>query len=212
MVQTNTSHFPSSRRMPQLNINAMSTANDERVPNTSTRIIINANPGKRITYSTSNIGLWLTPQFTGSVSLIVSAQERLLSAFTTGPSPAGGGSGARAPPFHAWPPGCCMHPIQHFKNVPPPAAKSWRRACFTTVSLTHLERKQQDLNVPALEFPQRIVSCRSGHAAVEKHTVDVFLSAQKPVRIWTPSKVRFATRFQALSVKGHVEINPCTNS
>ena len=58
----------------------------------------------------------------------------------------GGASGARphhlksVPPFHVWPPGCCIHPIQYFKNVPPllvsgpsyflapPAAKSWRRA------------------------------------------------------------------------------------
>jgi len=24
-----------------------------------------------------------------------------------------------APPFHVWPPGCCIHPIQYFKNVPP---------------------------------------------------------------------------------------------
>ena len=25
-----------------------------------------------------------------------------------------------APPFHVWPPGCCIHPILYFKNVPPP--------------------------------------------------------------------------------------------
>jgi len=24
-----------------------------------------------------------------------------------------------APPFHVWPPGCCIHPILYFKNVPP---------------------------------------------------------------------------------------------
>jgi len=24
------------------------------------------------------------------------------------------------PPFHVWPPGCCIHPIQYLKNVPPP--------------------------------------------------------------------------------------------
>jgi len=59
----------------------------------------------------------------------------------------GGASGARppfeigAPPFHVWPPSCCIHPILYFKNVPPllvfgpswflapPAAKPWRRAC-----------------------------------------------------------------------------------
>ena len=59
----------------------------------------------------------------------------------------GGASGASppfeicVPPFHVWPPGCCIHPIQHFKNVTPllvfgpsfwflapPAAISWRRA------------------------------------------------------------------------------------
>jgi len=51
-----------------------------------------------------------------------------------GPSPAGGSG---APPFHGWPPDCCIHPAQYFKNVaplsgfrPPPAAKSWRRACM----------------------------------------------------------------------------------
>jgi len=38
----------------------------------------------------------------------------------------GGGSGARpphlksvSPPFHVWPPGCCIHPIQYFQNVAP---------------------------------------------------------------------------------------------
>jgi len=24
-----------------------------------------------------------------------------------------------APPFHVWLPGCCIHPILYFKNVPP---------------------------------------------------------------------------------------------
>jgi len=24
-----------------------------------------------------------------------------------------------APPFHVWPPGCCIHPIMYLKNVPP---------------------------------------------------------------------------------------------
>jgi len=46
-----------------------------------------------------------------------------------------------APPFHVWPPGCCIHPIQYFQNVASPsgfwplllifglpAAKSWQRA------------------------------------------------------------------------------------
>ena len=23
------------------------------------------------------------------------------------------------PPFHVWPPGCCIHPMQYFSNVPP---------------------------------------------------------------------------------------------
>ena len=65
----------------------------------------------------------------------------------SGPSPAGGpvvpGPPFEicAPPFHVWPPGCCIHLIQYFKNVVPPshfwplllvfgppAAKSWRRA------------------------------------------------------------------------------------
>jgi len=40
-----------------------------------------------------------------------------------------------APPFHVWPPGCCMHPIFCLRNVDPLwvlapfAAKSCRRAC-----------------------------------------------------------------------------------
>jgi len=40
------------------------------------------------------------------------------------------------PPFHVWPPDCCIHPTPHLKNLAPPfwflappAAKSWRRAC-----------------------------------------------------------------------------------
>ena len=37
-----------------------------------------------------------------------------------------------APPFHVWPPGCYIYPILYFKNVAPPAAKSWRRACLKT--------------------------------------------------------------------------------
>jgi len=47
----------------------------------------------------------------------------------------GGASGARCPPFSRLAPGCYIHPILYFKNVPPsfwflapPAAKSWRRA------------------------------------------------------------------------------------
>ena len=33
------------------------------------------------------------------------------------------------PPFHVRPPGFCIHLIQYFENVAPPAAESWRRAC-----------------------------------------------------------------------------------
>ena len=66
-----------------------------------------------------------------------------------GPSPAGGPVVPDPliwnlwPPFHVWPSGCCIHPIQYLKNLPPssrfwplllffgpPAPKSWRRACF----------------------------------------------------------------------------------
>jgi len=43
----------------------------------------------------------------------------------SGPSPAGGPVVPGPPfeigvlPFHVWPPGWCIHPIQYFKNVPP---------------------------------------------------------------------------------------------
>jgi len=62
--------------------------------------------------------------------------------FCAGPSPAGGPVVPSppfeigAPPFHVWPTGCCIHPTLYLKNVVPllvfgpPAAKSWRRACF----------------------------------------------------------------------------------
>jgi len=45
----------------------------------------------------------------------------------SGPSPAGGAVVPGppfeicAPQFHVWPPGCCIHPIQYFKNVAPPS-------------------------------------------------------------------------------------------
>ena len=53
-----------------------------------------------------------------------------------------GGQWCPVPPFHVWPPGCYIYPILCFKNVAlrsvfwlllvlwPPAAKSWRRACW----------------------------------------------------------------------------------
>jgi len=57
----------------------------------------------------------------------------------SGPSPAVGQWSPVLPfeicalPFHVWPPGCCIHPIQFFEMWPPfwflapPAAKSWRQ-------------------------------------------------------------------------------------
>ena len=66
----------------------------------------------------------------------------MLKGYMAGTSPAGGAMvpgppfEIGAPPFHVWPPGCCIHPILYFKNVAPssgfwpPAAKSWRRAWY----------------------------------------------------------------------------------
>jgi len=46
------------------------------------------------------------------------------------------------PPFHVWPPGCCIHPILYLKMIPPlrclspPAAKSWRRVRIKTQKMS----------------------------------------------------------------------------
>ena len=52
--------------------------------------------------------------------------EKFLRTHMPGPLPAGGAVVPapppilnRCPPFHVWPPGCYIHPILYFKNVPP---------------------------------------------------------------------------------------------
>ena len=87
-----------------------------------------------LVYSNASISL-KNPLLVRVWPTCLSAKLHLCRAVASGTA-----SGARppfeicAPSFHVWPPGCCIHPIQYFKNVPPLlvfgplAAKSWRRA------------------------------------------------------------------------------------